>query len=299
MLPQSVAYSTSDNSPMLCKAGNNDATLPRDARLPINRCNLPAVILGSLTFQRHPAPLRIDGVHEFHRELFDKLDAEADASRRPELFRDYLTVHFRFEHLEDAGFDSSRKKHRSRAKATYARMIRGWSFDSNGAEGAVLKAWVESRFGLIPRYHGGALGREGDKKNDAGWLRYMEMRRQGLYGANALEAQLDLVYTYCQYEFARQHPKRQRLMLYRGVNRLGEHDTLETGRHGHRIVLFNNLNSFSNSRERASEFGDYILQVDVPVSKVFFHQSLLPGLLQGEDELLVIGGVYAVESAVF
>lgn len=295
MLTPGVLYSTSDNSPTLCKADNNATTLPRDARLPINRCNLPAVILGSLAFQRHPAPLFLDGVREFHRDLFLKLDAEAGASRRPEIFRDYMTVQFRFEHLEEAGFDGEKKKHRSRAKANYARMIRGWSFDSNGSEGAVLKAWVESRFGLIPRYHGAALS----TGNDAGWLRYMEMRRQGLYGANALEAQLDLVYTYCQYEFARQQPNRQRLMLYRGVNRLGDHETLETGKRGHRIVLFNNLNSFSNSRERAGEFGDYILKTEVPVSKVFFHQSLLPGLLQGEDELLVIGGVYAVESAVF
>ena len=35
------------------------------------------------------------------------------------------------------------------------------------------------------------------------YLRYLEMRSAGLYGTNALEAQLDLLYAYCQYEFAR------------------------------------------------------------------------------------------------
>ena len=36
---------TSDNSPTLCR-GDDKASLPREARLPINRCNLPAVVLG-------------------------------------------------------------------------------------------------------------------------------------------------------------------------------------------------------------------------------------------------------------
>jgi len=30
------------------------------------------------------------------------------------------------------------------------------------------------------------------------------------------------------------------------------------------------------------------------VSKVFFHCRLLPGVLRGEDEYLVLGGVYEV-----
>jgi len=28
----------------------------------------------------------------------------------------------------------------------------GWMFNSNGFEGAVLKGWVESRFGIIPNF---------------------------------------------------------------------------------------------------------------------------------------------------
>lgn len=60
------------------------------------------------------------------------------------------------------------------------------------------------------------------------------------------------------------------------------------------MILLNNLNSFTCSRERACEFGDYILAVDVPLTKIFFHCGLLPGVLQGEDEFLVIGGVVDV-----
>ncbi|WP_366931534.1 NAD(+)--dinitrogen-reductase ADP-D-ribosyltransferase [Thiocapsa sp.] len=54
-------------------------------------------------------------------------------------------------------------------------------------------------------------------------------------------------------------------------------------------LLFDNLNSYTSSRERADEFGDYILIADVSLPKIFFNQ-LLPGLLKGEDEFVVIGG---------
>ncbi|MBI5936606.1 MAG: hypothetical protein HY850_02030 [Betaproteobacteria bacterium] len=68
---------------------------------------------------------------------------------------------------------------------------------------------------------------------------------------------------------------------------------LELGR-SRRVVLLNSLSSFSAERERAGEFGDYILEVSVPLAKVFFFQQLLPGMPKGEDEYAVIGGVYEV-----
>lgn len=276
---------TPDKNPTLCRGGDK-ASLPREARLPINRCNLPAVVLGSLTYQRHPSPLLLDGVAELHRDLFRRLEI-APEGRHDEVFRDYLTVRFRLEWLEEMGYSGRRK---SRAKANYVRMIRGWSFDSDSREGAVLKGWVESRFGLMPRWHGQPL------RDPAGaaYARYMEMRAQGLYGTNALEAQLDLVYTYCQYALARQHPAARQVTLYRGVNRVADHEILAEHGHGRYTILLNNLSSFTCSRERACEFGDYILAVDVPLTKIFFHCGLLPGVLQGEDEFLVIGGVVDV-----
>lgn len=308
-----------DNSPMLCRgddkasvpgetkphAGDNtpdadaplrrrgfsaggapNPSLPRDARLSINRCNLPAVVLGSLTYQQHPSPLILDGVAELHRDLFRRL-LSAWPEERPDVFRDYMTVHFRLERPEEMGFTGRRK---SRAKANYVRMIRGWSFDSDSREGAVLKGWVESRFGLMPRYHGQPLR---DPSGDA-YRRYLEMRSAGLYGTNALESQLDLVYAYCQQEISLRHPGARHVTLYRGVNRMADHEVLARGEGGRHVILLNNISSFTHSRERACEFGDYILTVEVPLSKIFFHCGLLPGVLQGEDEFLVIGGVVDV-----
>ncbi|GHT90198.1 N-acyl homoserine lactonase [Betaproteobacteria bacterium] len=280
-----------DSLPTICRATDKIPSLPRDARLPINRCNLSAEILGSLTYQLHPAPLELDGVATLHRDLFKRLDAIPAAKRRAEIFQDYITVHFRLEHLDEAGL--SGRSH-PRANANYARMIRGWNFDSDSREGAVMKGWVESRFGLLPRYHGEALR----NPSDTAYRRYMEMRTQGLYGTNALEAQLDLVYAYCQYEFARQQPDVSHLTLYRGINRLGEHERLPDGSDKHPILLLNNLNSFTRNRDRAGEFGDYILTVQAPVPKILFHCQLLPGVLKGEDEFLLIGGVYGAECAV-
>ena len=120
-----------------------------------------------------------------------------------------------------------------------------------------------------------------------------------MYGTNALEAQLDLLYTYCQFELARRHGTSRHVTLYRGVNRLTDHEVLEKGADGEHVVLLNNLNSFTCSRERACEFGDYILSVTVPLTKVFFYCGLLPGALQGEDEFLVIGGVSSVVLSTF
>ena len=75
---------------------------------------------------------------------------------------------------------------------------------------------------------------------------------------------------------------------------MADYETLSAGEAGSQVILLNNLNSFTCSRERACEFGDYILAVDVPLTKIFFYCGLLPGVLQGEDEFLVIGGVAAV-----
>lgn len=265
-------------------------TLPAGARLPVNRCNLPAVILGSLTYQQHPVPLEIDGIRDFHAGLFRTLDAMPDHATRAQRFMDYMTVRFLLEEPEEAGLMPGRQR-KSRVKANYLRLVRGWSFDSDGREGAVLKRWVESRFGLLARHHAGPLA---DHDGEA-YQRYLRDGARGLYATNALEAQLDLLYTYCQYELRREQPAGDHLRLYRGTNRLDAQEILESvGTRCHRM-LFNNLNSFTSHRERADEFGDDILMTLVPLPKIFFYNRLLPGMLKGEDEYVVIGGVYEVE----
>ncbi|HZW25365.1 MAG TPA: NAD(+)--dinitrogen-reductase ADP-D-ribosyltransferase [Gallionella sp.] len=263
-------------------------TLPRSARLPINRCNLPADILGGLTFQRYPVPLELDGVAEFHRGLFALLDRIADAEERAEAFMLHMNAAFYLDDPEQAGY-TAQATHK-RQKADYLRMVRGWSFDADGREGAALKGWVESRFGLLPRHHGGPIR---DFSGEA-YRRYLEMRATALYGTNALEAQFDLLYAYCQYELARAHPSQTHLTLYRGVNRVDDHETLAQQDDKRRVVLLNSLSSFTANRERADEFGDYLLTAEVPLAKIAYYTKLLPGMLKGEEEYAVIGGMYEI-----
>ncbi|MDR3351665.1 MAG: NAD(+)--dinitrogen-reductase ADP-D-ribosyltransferase [Zoogloeaceae bacterium] len=298
-----------DNASSFCRAWNKNPTgthsgakkpghnaedairLPETACLPINRCNLPAAILGSLAYQKAPLPLELDGVRELHRDLFRRLEATPHAKARAEVFRDYMTVHFRLEHLEEAGLATGTAGAKaSRARTNYMSLIRGWCFDANGHEGAALKGWVESRFGLLPRYHGGLLRAPEDEAH----RRYRRIQAQMCYGANALEAQLDLVYAYCQYEFARAHPEQTHLQLYRGVNRLEEYEILG-GARKEPILLLNNLSSCTATRERAEEFGDHILTLEAPIPKILFHCQLLPFILKSEDEFLLIGGLYRTQ----
>jgi len=278
-------------SPFVGVATSPSPTLPRAARLPVNRCNLPADILGGLTFQRSPVALELDGVAQLHRGFFELLDTLDDAGERAHAFTMHMNAAFYLNEPEQAGYtaEATHKRH----KADYLRMLRGWSFDADSREGAALKGWVESRFGLLPRHHGGPIR---DFSGEA-YRRYLEMRATALYGTNALEAQFDLLYTYCQYELARQHPSETHLTLYRGVNRVDDHETLATLDSKRRVVLFNSLSSFTTNRERADEFGDYLLTVRVPLSKVFCYTRLLPGMLQGENEYTVIGGLYEVSIA--
>jgi NAD+--dinitrogen-reductase ADP-D-ribosyltransferase len=271
------------------EAPETDVRLPRNAGLPINHCNLPAAILGGLTFQRHPAPLLLDGVAELHTRLFQALERLTEPDERARRFMDYMTVYFRLAALEEVGLSPGRPKLRGRAD--YLRMVRGWAFDPDSREGAVLKGWVESRFGLLTRYHGGLL----EDRTQEAYLHFMEARSHGLYSTNALETQLDLLYAYGQYELHRSQPAVTHLSLYRGFNRFSDDQVLEKIDRRHWIVLLNNLSSFSVHRERAEEFGDHLLRVQVPLSKVFFYNRMLPGMLKGEEEYVVIGGIYEVE----
>lgn len=262
--------------------------LPKQALLPINRCNLPANILGSISFQRRPKPLELDGIAVLHRNLFRQLDVITQAENRAHYFMDYMVVRFRLEHPEEVGYEAESKL--DRRKANYIRVIRGWFFNPNSREAAVLKGWVESRFGLTPRFHHNQI----DDLDSLAYRRFSQERAEGLYNTNALESQLDLLYSYCQYELARQHPKQQHITLYRGSNHLERYRLDDDMTTAPETVLLNNINSFSSSAERADEFGDMVIEVEVPTSKIVISSTLLPGLLQGEEEILVLGGLYQV-----
>lgn len=268
-------------------SSRSNTTLPRSACLPINRCNLPAVILGSYTYQQHPVPLLLDGVAELHRELFELLSPHGDQQERSRLFMDYMNAHFLLHVPEEAGYNKQSRLDRTRAD--YRRILRGWAFNPDGREAAVLKGWVESRFGLLTRFHGKAIR---DADSDA-YRAYQHDFAVGIYNTNSLEAQLDLLYTYCQYELARDNDS-PHITLYRGSNAIEKlHGDDNIGNRP--LVLLNNINSMSAEAERADEFGDSVFRFEVPLGKIFFHANLLPGYLKAEAEYIVIGGVYACD----
>lgn len=261
-------------------------TLPRSACLPINRVNLPAVILGSLTFQQHPTRLTIDGIQALHHDLMRRLDSITDSGNRAQQFIDYMTVHFSLHAPEEAGFTEESRLNRS--KMDYFRLLRGWAFDAEGRDAAVMKGWAESRFGLMPRFHQAPIR----SVDDATYLAYKHSVAEGLYNTNSLEAQLDLLYCYCQYELFRQHPDVTHLTLFRGSNDI-EQIKLDNKSHNDKpLLLLNNLNSFSSNIERASEFGDHVFSIEVPLSKIVFYSKLIPKYLKAENEYIVLGGVY-------
>ena len=112
--------------------------------------------------------------------------------------------------------------------------------------------------------------------------------------------QLDLLYEYCQFIVQRFGlPSKDWVTLWRGVNRYDEPTVTESrlGK-GLCLVKLNNLVSFTTSRERADEFGDWILKVKVPVVKLLYFPGLLAKpLLSGEEEVLALGGYYLVNAS--
>ncbi len=266
------------------------ASLPAYSRLPINRCNLPALILGGLTFQQHPVALNIDGVTEMHTQLFNDLDNINEINTRVVHFNDYMRASFLLDNPEQVGqLENSTTKRRD--KADYLKLLRGWHFDPNSLEAAVMKGWVESRFGLMTLNHQGPIS---DFTSEQ-YQRYQHARCVGLYNTNALEAQLDLLYSFTQYELLRRYPDQSHCTLYRGFNHLDDHEILSRPSSSNMTILLNNLNSFTLNKDRADEFGDLIMTVEIPHAKILFFPDLLPGCMKGEEEYLVIGGAYEVK----
>lgn len=256
---------------------------PESALLPFNRCNLPARVIASLEYQQAPAPLALDGVIPLYQDLLERLQQCDSAAQRLTCFRDYMALRFRLP-VDDLP-PSELAEPQPRPKAHYGRLIRGWLFDADSREGAVWKGWVESRFGLVTRYHREPIpGPDSDAH-----LRFLEARARGIHNTNALDTQLDLLYTFCQQELRHRFAGRAHLTLYRGSrgNLFGETPAGP-------VKLFNNLSSFTLDPEEALRFGHKVMQVEVPLTKIVCFDSLLPGQLQGEQEYMVLGGLYQV-----
>lgn len=220
--------------------------------------------------------------------MFAGLEKIEDPELRGSRFHDFMDVTFQLHQWEREATRSSQKS----LKNSYLRFLRGWLFDSNSVEGAVLKGWVESRLGLVPTFHKQIIN--GIQTED--YYLYQLDRMKGASRTSAILSQLDLLYEYVQYELRRQKPEEKYLTLFRGVYDFEEHVILARfGKNRYRMRL-NNLNSFTGDFERAWEFGTRVLRVNVPLTKIFFLCGILPkSLFKGEDEFLVIGGEYDLE----
>jgi len=258
-------------------------TEPLERRGPtLNRCNLPPWVIRGQAFQDNPQEIELDGVRSGDRRLWTLLDAIAEPAERARVFHDYVTVKFRLHEWEQ-----HERSARASLRHSYIHCLHSWGMDSNGRAGAVLKAWVESRFGLPPTYHSGLLA-----SDPAARVRYLEDRMRGAARTFGVNMQLDLLYTYCQLELRRRHPDRTHLTLYRGTHDPEEYTVLGADKD---LVELNNLSSFSSDVETAWEFGSSVWELRIPLPKIVFFSGLLPPhLLGGEAEHLVLGGMYRV-----
>ncbi|MEW6132113.1 MAG: NAD(+)--dinitrogen-reductase ADP-D-ribosyltransferase [Pseudomonadota bacterium] len=253
-----------------------------------NLVGVPTGLLASAAFNDYPLPLRIRGVHESHPLLFGQLAQAGSHAEAAKIFQEYMDNTFGLQqNLEATAV--------RRFRASYLRLLKGWGFDANSREGAVIKGWAESRFGLFPTFHKDSLARFASPA----WSRYVEEKMASRFHNNTILAQLDLLYEFCQLALARWlRPGQHHIRLYRGVNDFSEDKLLHNQkrpRSGTAMVRMNNVVSFTAHRSIACEFGDYILEALVPTAKILFFNDLLPHhALKGEAEYLAIGGDYRV-----
>jgi NAD+--dinitrogen-reductase ADP-D-ribosyltransferase len=251
--------------------------------------NLVGVATGALAsaaFNDAATVLHVAGAREQSPHLFKMLEGAACAEDAAVIFQHYMAAMFGLEPLMPIVERQGRRHYR----ASYLRLLRGWAYDSNGAEGAVLKGWVESRFGLLPTYHKEIIHRFASPA----WTKYVEEKMSSRFHNNAIYSQLDLLYEFAQWTLQRTHA-RQHLRLFRGVLDFTEHQIVERIDRRRLVLRLNNLVSFTANRDMASWFGDYILETAIPLCKVLFFDDLLRDhALKGEGEVLAIGGDYLV-----
>ena len=255
-----------------------------------NLLGRPSEWVASCAFNDNPVPLQIWGVVEMNRSLFDMLAQAQDLREAGDAFTCYMMAMFGIdpEQCVTARPGGGRRRYRS----SFLRLIKGWGFDSNGPEGAVLKGWVESRFGICPTFHKAVI----DHTSCRAWAAYIEEKMSSRFHNNAIYAQLDLLFEFCQWAIQRfAYPRQTHLTLFRGINAFDEHWIVERSGKRTAVIRLNNLISFSSDRSVACCFGDAILTARVPVCKILFFNGLLSSdPLQGEGEYLAVGGEYRV-----
>jgi NAD+--dinitrogen-reductase ADP-D-ribosyltransferase len=237
-----------------------------------NLLGISTRLLASRDFNDDPRPLHISGVREMNRSLFEMLGQAVDLPDASEAFHCYMTAMFGGEPEQQAKqrpgeTDGAAKR---RFRSSYLRLLKGWGYDSNGPEGAVLKGWVESRFGIFPTYHKQVI----DRFSGPAWAVYVEEKMSSRFHNNSIYTQLDLLYEFSQWALSTlAAPGQTHVTLYRGVNGFEEHPIVERIDKRAAVLRINNLASFSSDRGVAECFGDTILTASAPLSKVVFFRA--------------------------
>lgn len=255
-----------------------------------NLVGVPTDLLATAAFNEAAPALHIAGVREANSHLFQMLEQVADGPEAAAIFEHYMAVMFG---LNPQPRSETVVGERRRYRSSYLRLLRGWAYDSNSPEGAVLKGWVESRFGLFPTFHKGSIDYIGAPR----WVDYVNDKMGSRFHNNSILGQLDLLYEFCQWSLARNNQERRHWTLFRGVVDFSEHQVVARLDRRRLVVRLNNIVSFTAHRDIATWFGDTILEAAVPLSKILFFNELLPRHgLKGEGEVLVIGGDYLVQA---
>ena len=261
-----------------------------------NLVGVPTAWLASAGFNERAPDLHIAGARETQPGLFALLDRCGDLTQAREVFVHYLSIAFGLQAPEKPAIGSAASAEQRRWRGSWRRLLQGWGMDANGVAGAVLKGWVESRFGLVPTFHKAPLAHF----PSPAWVAYLEDKTSSRHHSNNIHQQLDLLYEFCQWALARfplpaPQMTGRHVRLWRGSNRVEEQLLQGSLRERHCRVRLNNIVSFSLSPEEASCFGDWVFELLVPRSKLLVFPGLLPSqVLQGEQEVIALGGDYDV-----
>lgn len=258
-----------------------------------NLVGIPARVIGSAAFNANPQRLQVAGVREANRGMFSLLERSQSADEAREVFEYYMSMMFGLKkhRLADGNEGMSERR---RWRSSYLKLLQGWGLDANAPAGAVLKGWVESRFGMVPNFHADILGRFPSPQ----WIAYFEQKSGSRYHNNSIYQQLDLLFEFCQWMLERFELLGQgsHATLWRGSLNFEQQVVSGSVRERRCTVHLNNLVSFTVDRETACCFGDWVMKVKVPKSKLLLVPRLLnTNSLHGESEVLAIGGDYEVE----
>jgi NAD+--dinitrogen-reductase ADP-D-ribosyltransferase len=247
-----------------------------------NLINIKSKYFGSLDYNEKIQDIRIMGVYEYHKDFYEAIEKTESILIANQIFDSYINELFEL-----------KCKIKGKKVGNLYKILMGWMFNSNGFEGAVLKGWAESRFGIIPNFHKTRI----DHIESEGYYNYLSEKMSQRVNKNAIYLQLDLLYHYTQVVIKRFFSSfKPRVTLYRGVYNLEENEIITWLSKNAAVMSHNNVLSFTVDKSIAEQFGDSILKINVPYTKIIFFSEVTPlHHFAGEQEFIVIGGEYLTE----